>query len=108
MVEAQVPGRQSASVELVLDVACAEQAGREPDQRPEHDEHDVEVVHQQVGAGRGPPAKEQHERRGEGQHRRQHVEPRGQAIAGQQREQQGRDQRDQQDRADGVIAGSRH
>jgi hypothetical protein len=49
MVEAQESRREPADLELVADIAGAEHAGREADERGQHDEHVVEIVHQQIG-----------------------------------------------------------
>ena len=38
----------------MADIAGAEGAGREADEGAEHDEDDVEIVDEQIGAGRRP------------------------------------------------------
>ncbi len=59
VVETQMRRRQPADLHLVRDVACAEHAGREADEGGEHDEDDVQIVDEDVVAGRRP----QHEER---------------------------------------------
>ena len=44
VVEAQIGRRQASRLELVRDVAGAEDAGGEADERRQHDEHDVDVI----------------------------------------------------------------
>ena len=58
MIELQVSWCEAASFQLMTDVRGAEQAGGEADQRVEHDEYDIEVVHQEIGRGRAAPAEE--------------------------------------------------
>ena len=89
VVEAHVSRRQPADLDLVADIARAEHAGGEADECGQHDEDLVEVVDQQIGT-RLRLDHEQRHRGGEGEQRRQHVEPRGQAIAGQGGEQRRR------------------
>ena len=52
VIEAQIGRRQAADLELVADIACAEHAGGEADERGQHDEHVVEIVDKQIGARR--------------------------------------------------------
>ena len=73
VIEAQERRGQPADLELVADIARAEHAGGEADERGQHDEHVVEVVDQQIGA-RLRPAEEQRHRGQEGEQRRDHVE----------------------------------
>jgi hypothetical protein len=51
MIEAHEPRAEPAGLDLVADIAGAENAGGEADKRREHDEDLVEVVHQQIWAG---------------------------------------------------------
>ena len=53
VVEAQEARRQPAGLDLVADVAGAEDRGREGDEGVEHDEDDVEVVDEQIVAAAG-------------------------------------------------------
>src|SRR5512143_2554814 len=90
VIKAHESRRQAADLDLVTDITCAEQTGGEADKSRQHDEHLVEIIHQQVGAGLGL----EHEQRNggqEGEQRRQYVEARSQPIAGQRREQTGSD-----------------
>src|SRR6185437_6251348 len=95
VVEAQIGRRQPAGLEFVTDIAGAEHAGREADESVERNEHDVEIVDQQVGAGRGMRRKQQRQRREQSQERGGDIQPRGQAITGQQRQQRRGPERDQ-------------
>ena len=53
VVEAQIGRRQPAGLQLVADVAGAEDAGGEADEGVEHDEDDVEIVDEQIAPGAG-------------------------------------------------------
>ncbi len=54
VIEAQISRRQPADLQLVVDVAGAEGAGRQGDEGRQHDEDDVEVVDQQERPGCRP------------------------------------------------------
>ena len=100
VVEAHGRRRQPSDLELVADIACAEHAGGEADERGEHDERAVEIVDQEIGA-RLRPAEEQRQRADQRQRRRQHVEPRGHSIIGQHRQQRGGESREPKARQSG-------
>ena len=85
VIEAQEGGREPADLQLVLDIARAEHAGGEADERGEHDEDVVEVVDQDVGPRRRPREEEQRQRGEEGQERRNDVEIGRALVARQQR-----------------------
>ena len=59
----------------------------------EHDEDDVEIVDEEIAAGRRP-LDQQGQRREQRRQRRQHIEARRQPVAGQQRQQHGRHRRE--------------
>src|SRR5262249_5843325 len=92
-----------AGLQLVADVRRAEHAGRKPDERGEHDEHIVEVIHQQIRSLQRP-AEEQRHGGDKAEQRGQDVETRGQTIIGQQRERGRRDGGNQQDSHHAVDA----
>ena len=96
VVEAQIDRRQPAGVELMRDIARAEDAGGEADEGVEHDEDDVEIVDQHVGPGSGRDH-EQRQRRQECREARHDVQPRRHPVARQHGQQRRRDDRDQQD-----------
>src|SRR2546429_1776777 len=89
MVEAQESRREPADLELVADIAGAEHAGRETDERGQHNEHVIEIVHQQIGSWLRT-AEEQGDRSEEGQESRNHIERRRQPVARQRYEQRRR------------------
>ncbi len=89
MVEAQEPRREPADVELMADIARAKYAGGEADERGQHDEHVVEVVHQEIW-GRLGTAEEQRDRGEEGQESRNDIERCRQPISRQRHEQRRR------------------
>ena len=62
VVEAQIGRRQPTDLELVRDVAGAEHAGGEADERVEHDEYDIEVVDVEIRPGSRPLEEQQHRR----------------------------------------------
>ena len=66
VIEAQELRREPPDFELVADIAGAEDARREADERGQHDEYIVEVVHEQI-RGRLRPAEKQRHRGEEGQ-----------------------------------------
>src|SRR5262249_43327410 len=92
VVEAQEPRRKPADLELVADIARAEYAGCEADERGQHDEHVVEVVHQQIWR-RTRATEEQRNRGEESQESRNHIERRCQPISRQGHEQRRRQPR---------------
>ena len=89
VVEAQEPRCEPAGLELMADIARAEHAGREADERGQHDEDVVEIIHKQI-RGRRRAAEEQRDRSEEGQQRRDHIEGRRQPIPRHRREQRRR------------------
>src|SRR5882724_4899598 len=103
VIEAQERGREPSDLELVVDVACAEHAGGEADERGQHDEHVVEIVNVQIGA-RLWPHEQERQRDQEGRERSKHVEPRGRPVAGQRGHERGGERRNQQYGCDGVEA----
>src|SRR5262245_49792844 len=101
VIEAQERRRQAPVLQLMRDVARAEHAGREADERGQHDKDIVEIVDVEIGALQRP-AGEQRQRHQERRERDQHVEARRHPVAGQQRKHHGRQRRDGQDRSDCV------
>ena len=87
VIEAEIGGRQPSGLELVVNIARAEHASGEADERVQHDEHDVEIVDHEILAGRRPLHDEQHQRGDQSDERRQHVEPCRQTVSGEHREQ---------------------
>ena len=94
VIEAHERRRQPSGFQLVGDVARAEHAGGEADERREHDERSVEIVDQEIRAGRRPPPEQRHRADQRGR-RRYDVEPSRHAVAGQHRQQGGGNRRDQ-------------
>src|SRR5262249_19226927 len=82
--------------ELMADIAGAEYAGGEADERGEHDEDVVEVIHQQI-RGRPRAAEEQRDRGEEGQERCDHIERRRQAVSRQHHQQRCRQRGNRED-----------
>src|SRR6185295_1492017 len=107
VVEAQIRVGEPADLQLVRDVAGAENAGGEPDEGAEHDEHDVQVVDDQEGPRRRP-LRQQHQRALERQERRDGVEPGAGAVVGQQREKRGAQRRNDEDGGDHELARLAH
>ena len=103
VIEAHEGRRQPADFELMADIARAEDAGGEADERREHDERAVEIVDEKIRAGRRL-GEQQRERADQGQRRRQHVEPRGCPITGQEREQRGGERREPEHAGHGLNA----
>src|SRR6266850_33513 len=93
VVEAQVLVREVADLQLVRDVARAEDAGGEADERAEKDEHRVQVVDDQERPGLRPLLQQQ-ERTDEGQERHHHIEAGAHALVRQEREHRRAEQRD--------------
>src|SRR5438128_3211989 len=108
VVEAQVNRRQPTGFELVRNIARAEDAGGEAHEGIEHEEHEVQVAAQPLRAGAGSFDHEQRERRQECRQAGNDIEPRRHAVAGQDREQRRRADRDQQDGRDGIEERKRH
>src|SRR5215813_6811585 len=90
----------------MADLAGAEYAGREADERGQHDEDVVEVIHQQI-RGRLRAAEEQRDRGEEGQERRDHIERRRQPVP-RQRHEQRRRQRGNRQNGGERFAQTRH
>src|SRR5262249_49612116 len=90
----------------MADIAGAEHAGCEADERGEHDEDVVEVIHQQI-RGWLRAAEEQRDRGEEGQERRDHIERRRQPVP-RQRHQQRRRQRWNYENGSDRLEQSRH
>src|SRR4029079_167342 len=78
---------QPSGLELMADIARAEHAGGEGDEGGERDEYDVEIIDEQVVSRVWPLGEEQRQRCEKGREAREHVDPRGCAIAGKSREQ---------------------
>src|SRR6185437_12749616 len=108
VVETQVNWRQPAGLQLMRDVARAENAGRESDEGVEHDEDDVQVVDQHIGAGLRTVDQEQGERREKCREACGDVQPRRQHVSRQRSEQCRRADRNQQDRRHGIEGGHAH
>src|SRR4051794_7666245 len=108
MIEAQVNRRQPLAVELMRDIARAEDAGGEADEGIEHDEDDVQIVDQHVGAGGRTLDHEQRECRQERRQAGDDVQPCRQPVAGQSGQQRRRADRDQQDGGNGIEEGQGH
>ena len=97
VVETQVDRGQPPGVEFMRDVARAEDAGREPHEGIEHDEHNIEVVDQHVRRGLRTFDHEQREGRKECRETGGDVQPRRLPVARQDGQQRGRADRNQQD-----------
>ncbi len=108
VVEAQVDWRQPPAVELMGDIARAEDGGGEADEGIEHDEDDVEVVDQHIGSRLRAIDDEQRQRGEERRKARHHVQPRGEAVARQRGQQRRRADRYQQHRGDGIVGRDVH
>src|SRR5207245_571868 len=80
VVEAQEPRREPSDVELMADIARAEYAGCEADERGQHDEDVVEIIHQEI-RGRLGTAEEQRDRGEESQESRDYIELRRQPVS---------------------------
>src|SRR5713226_9114031 len=72
VVEAQKSGREPPDIELMADITRAEYAGGETDERGQHDEHVVEIVHQEIWS-RLRATEEQRDRGEEGQEGRNDI-----------------------------------
>ena len=92
MIETQIAGRQPPGFDLVADIARAENAGGETDERVEHDEDDIEIVGEEKVI-RWRTGMEQRHREGEDEAAEEDVEPRRQAIIGDESEHRGADER---------------
>src|SRR5262249_33787694 len=96
-----IGGRQASRLDLMSDVGCAENAGGEPDEGVEHNEDDIEIVDQEIIIGHGrlhkqPKREEKRRQTGE------HIEPRREPIAGDNRENRGRRRRNKEHRHERV------
>ena len=96
VVESQVARGEAAGFQFVADIAGAERAGGEADEGVEQDEDDVQVVDQQVLAGRRA-VEQQADGEQEGRQAGEHVEQRGDPVGRDQRQERCGGQRDQQD-----------
>src|SRR5690606_30519857 len=94
-----------AGLELVGNVGSAEEAGGEAHEGVEDDEDDVEVVDQEIAVGLGTADDEKRGGGDEGEQARHDIEPRGEPVAGQRREQRGGDRRDDENGLDGSERG---
>jgi|GEM_PF-4338372 len=99
VVEAEVRRCQPADLQFMGNVAGAEHAGCEADEGVEDNEDDVEVIDQEILPGLRSRRDEERKGRKKGEQARDHVEPGGEAIAGQNREHYGRHDRNDEDRA---------
>ena len=102
VVEPQVDRGQPAGLELVGDIARAEDTGGEADEGVEHDEDDVQVVDQHVGAGRRTVDREERKRREECREACQDIQPCRQPVARQHGQQRRGDDRNHQDGCCGI------
>ena len=95
VIKAHERRRQAPDLELMADIARAENAGREADEGGQHDEGGVEIVDQQIEAG-FRPAEEQRQRAEQRQPGRCDIDPRRDAIAREHCEQRGGNGRNHQ------------
>src|SRR3984957_14753867 len=100
VVEAQIAGSEPADLQLMRDIARAEDASGEADKGVERDEDDVEVVDKEIGARRGMRGEEK--RRGEEQCQPggDDIKARRETVPRQDRKDCRRAQRDEQHRID--------
>src|SRR5260221_944931 len=108
MIKSQIGRRQPAGFKLVTDIAGAEDAGGRADQCIERDEAGVEVVDDQVMAGRRMRAEKQGQRGEQRQKGRRDIEARGGPIARQKREHGSGAERNKQDRLRGAERSADH
>ena len=85
MVKAQVARRKSADLQLVSNIAGAEHAGRERNERRQDDKDVIQIVNEQVTANRRPAEQKRH-RRDQSYESSQHIEASSSPVTGQQRQ----------------------
>src|SRR5262249_48720859 len=108
VVGAQPRRGEAPGLDLVVDIAGAEEAGREGDEARQHDEIDVEVVDEEEHSAAARHAEED-EACKKGQERAGDVDPRGEAVPGDEDEDERRQQRQAEHRLQRVDRqGSAH
>ena len=101
VIETQMRRLQAAGFQFVADIGSAERAGGQADKAVQQHEDDIQVVHQQIGAG-GRPIPQQGQREQQGHQAGEHVQRRVGPVARQHRQDRGGHQRRQQDGRDRI------